>query len=266
MKKYFNSYVMAMLAMVLGFGFTAKAQDTSEPVIVIHTNAYVNNGEINEFTLMIGANTEGQYVDVDCGFGKVEYELALAAYDTESSGIQGTAIPCKVSPEGLVKIYCDDPSVIDYFNGDGCAITQIDFAQCPNLGILSLNHNELKGLDLTPNTNLKAIYISDNEFTEATPLVIGANKPNLTILELSIIKYMDPNFNISDYPNLMSVDFYHNEGIYSLDPTGCPKLLRLTADLTHIQSIDVSQNPELLILNVSDTGVKELDLSNNTKL
>ena len=33
MKKYFNSYVMAMLAMVLGFGFTAKAQDTSEPVI-----------------------------------------------------------------------------------------------------------------------------------------------------------------------------------------------------------------------------------------
>ena len=266
MKKYFNSYVMAMLAMVLGFGFTAKAQDTSEPVIVIHTNAYANNGEINEFTLMIGANTEGQYVDVDCGFGKVEYELALAAYDTESSGIQGTAIPCKVSPEGIVKIYCDDPSVIDYFNGDGCAITQIDFAQCPNLGILSLNHNELKGLDLTPNTNLKAIYISDNEFTEATPLVIGANKPNLTILELSIIKYMDPNFNISDYPNLMSVDFYHNEGIHSLDPTGCPKLLRLTADLTHIQSIDVSQNPELLILNVSDTGVKELDLSNNTKL
>ena len=43
MKKYFNSYVMAMLAMVLGFGFTAKAQDTSEPVIVIHTNAYANN-------------------------------------------------------------------------------------------------------------------------------------------------------------------------------------------------------------------------------
>ena len=49
MKKYFNSYVMAMLAMVLGFGFTTKAQDTSEPVIVIHTNAYANNGEINVF-------------------------------------------------------------------------------------------------------------------------------------------------------------------------------------------------------------------------
>ncbi|MGN1245427.1 MAG: leucine-rich repeat domain-containing protein, partial [Muribaculaceae bacterium] len=266
MRRLFNSYVMTMLAMVLGFGFTAKAQSSNEPAIVIHTNAYANDGEINEFTLMIGANTAGQYVDVDCGFGKVEYELLLAAYDSENAGLQGTAIPCKVSPEGIVKIYCDDPGVIDYFNGDGCSITQIDFASCPNLGVLSLNHNELKSLDLTPNTNLKAIYISDNEFTEATPLVIGANKPNLTILELSIIKYMDPNFNISDYPNLMSVDFYHNEGITSLDPTGCPKLLRISADLTHIQSIDVSQNPELLILNVSDTGVKELDLSNNTKL
>lgn len=264
MKTIFNRYVAMMIA--LACGFSASAQSSDEPAIVIKTNAYANDGAQNVFNLMIGANTAEQYVDVDCGFGKIEYELKESFYDTENQGIDGTVIPCTVSKEGIVKIYCDNPEVIDYFNGDGCAITEIDLSKCTNLGILSMNHNELKSLDLTPNTNLKAIYISDNEFTEATPLIIGANKPNLTILELSIIEHMDPNFNISDYPNLMSVDFYHNMGIKSLDPTGCPKLLRLTADLTHIQSIDVSQNPELLILNVSDTGVKELDLSNNTKL
>lgn len=266
MKRIFNCYVMATLALLLGFGLSAKAQSSDEPAIVIHTNAYLNDGELNEFTLMIGANKEGQYVDVDCGYGKVEYELKLASFDDESSSLQGTAITCKVSPAGVVKIYCDDPTAIDYFNGDGCSIAEIDLSKCTSLGILSLKHNELTGLDLTPNTSLKAIYISDNEFSEATPLVIGANKPNLTILEMSIIKYMDPAFNMSDYPNLMSLDVYHNVGITALDPTGCPKLMRLSADLTHIKSIDVSQNPELLILNVSDTGVSELDLSNNTKL
>ena len=266
MKRIFNCYVMATLAALLGFGFSAKAQSGDEPAIVIHTNAYANNGELNEFTLMIGANREGQYVDVDCGYGKVEYELALATFDSENSSLQGTAIPCKVSSAGVVKIYCDDPTAIDYFNGDGCAISEVSFANCPNLGVLSLNHNELKSLDLTANENLKAIYISDNEFTAESPLVIGTPKPNLTILELSIIKYMDPSFNLSDYPNLMSVDLYHNDGITSLDPSGCPNLLRLSADLTHITSIDVSHNPELLILNVSDTGVSQLDLSQNTKL
>lgn len=264
MKKSFNRFFMVLLASVLCL--SAAAQTTDEPTITIKTNAYANDGALNVFTLMIGANTADQYIDVDCGFGKVEYELKESLFDTENQALDGTAIPCTVSKDGIVKIYCDNPGAIDYINADGCAITEIDLSQLPNLGVLSMNHNELKSLDLTPNSNLKAIYLSDNEFTEATPLIIGANKPNLTILEVSIIKYMDPSFNLSDYPNMMSFDGYHNDAIHSIDPTGCPKLLRLSLDLTHIQSIDVSQNPELLILNVSDTGVRELDLSNNTKL
>ena len=266
MKKFLNHYILTLLASLLCLGFSANAQSSEEPAITIKTNAYANNGALNEFTLLIGANTKGQYVDVDCGFGKVEYELKEALYDSENSGIDGTAISCTVSKEGVVKIYCENPEVIDYINADGCSITEIDLSKVTKLGILSMNHNELKALDLTPNVNLKAIYLSDNEFTEATPLIIGKDKPNLTILEVSIVKYMDKAFNLSDYPNMMSFDAYHNEALTSVDPTGCPKLLRLSLDVTNIKSIDVSKNPELLILNVSDTGVKELDLSNNTKL
>ena len=44
----------------------------------------------------------------------------------------------------------------------GCYITDIDLSKCENLDILVLEHNELKGLDLTPNTKLSAIYLSDN--------------------------------------------------------------------------------------------------------
>ena len=266
MKNLFNHYVLSMIASMLCFGFSVHAQSSAEPAITIKTNAYANDGALNEFTLLIGANTEGQYVDVDCGFGKVEYELKESLFDSENQRLDGTAISCTVSKEGVVKIYCDNPDAIDFINADGCSITEIDLSRISNLGVLSMNHNELKSLDLTPNTNLKAIYLSDNEFTAATPLIIGKDKPNLTILEVSIVKYMDKAFNLSDYPAMMSFDAYHNESLESIDPTGCPKLLRLSLDVTAIKSIDVSKNPELLILNVSDTGVKGLNLSKNTKL
>ena len=67
MKTIFNRYVAMMIA--LAYGFSASAQSSDEPAIVIKTNAYANDGAQNVFNLMIGANTAEQYVDVDCGFG-----------------------------------------------------------------------------------------------------------------------------------------------------------------------------------------------------
>ena len=261
MKKFFNLLAVIVLAMM---PFVANAQDTAKPIVTFRTNIYETHGTSNAFSLVLGA-TDSCYMDVDCGFGLSEYEVVPAIFDDGSGSITGTYVECTVSKDGIVKIY-GDADKLDYINASGCYIEWIEFAEGVELDILDLSHNELKRLDLTNQTKLRALYLSDNTFTAETPLVIGANKPDLYILELSIIGHMDPNFNLSDYPNMMSFDGYHNVSLTQIDPTGCPYLQRLTLDVTNVSSVDVSKNPNLLILNVSETKVTSIDVSKNKYL
>lgn len=264
MKKIINSLFLTF-AVVTAFGFSASAAETAdEPIVTIKTNMYEENGSSNSFTILLGG-TKGEYIDVDCGFGKTEFELKEAVFDSESGGIDALSVSCSVSKDGVVKIY-GDPTKIDYLNADGCSITEIDLAKLVNLDILSLNHNALKGLDLTNQSKLRALYLSDNEFSAETPLKVGGNKPNMTIMDLSIIKHMDQSFNLSDYPSLTSFDGYHNTDLYKADVTGCPKLQRLTLDLTNVSELDVTKCPLLMILNISDTRITSIDVSKNPLL
>lgn len=266
MKKHFYSLAMKALLIlsVMGLSNVAIAQTNDEPIITFKTNIYDSNGEANQFSLVIGSIDSTQYVDVDCGFGKIEYEVQPAYMDSLNQ-MGGTLINCQVSSDGIVKIY-GDPNQIDYFNASGCYISSIEFNGCDKLIILDLTHNELKKLDLSSMPNLQAIYVSDNTFSAESPLKIGKNKPNLTILEMNTIEYLDPEFNLSNYPNLMSFDGYHNMGLKTCDPTGCPNLMRLTLDVTDVESVDVSKNPYLMILNVSNTKVTSIDVSKNPYL
>lgn len=240
-------------------GLAAWAQDVA---VTFHTNLYDLQGETNVFTFYMGASKD-TYFDVDCGFGPVEVEVGVAEYDPESTGINGTPVTCTVSSKGDVTIY-GDASLLDYLDMEGCYIKSIDLSRAVNLDYLNLKHNEIEGLDLSPLTKLSAIYLSDNDFSKR-PLLLGA-KPGLIILEMSIINGLDPSFNLRDYPELASFEAWHVPALTTLDPTGCPKLLRLSVDVTNISSIDVSKNTSLLILNVSDTKVDKLDVTNNPYL
>lgn len=247
-------------AMTMGF-LTASAE---EPIITFHTNVYDNTGETNAFHFYLGAK-EPIYVDVDCGFGSIETEVGEAVFDSETGGISATVITCTVSEEGMVRIY-GDASKIDYIDMEGCYISDISFPQLTEVEIINLSYNELNALDLSHMTKLQSIDVSRNPFTAETPLVIGANKPDLAILDISIIDYIDQSFNLSDYPAMRSFLAWSVRDLKTIDPTGCPYLLQLSADLSGISSIDVSKNPSLMILNVADTKVTELDLSNNPYL
>lgn len=242
----------------------ASAQTWDEPVITFKTNIYDSYGESNQFSLVIGTVDSLQYIDVDCGYGKVEYVTQQARIDSLSQ-IGGTYIECQVSKEGIVKIY-GDPTQIDYLNASGCYISWIEFSNPEYIDILDLSHNELQSLDLSEMTNVQALYLSDNSFTATTPLKIGSNKPKLKILEMNTVNYLDESFNLSDYPSLVSFDGYYNLGLKKCDPTGCPDLLRLTLDVTPVESIDVSKNRNLMILNVSNTRITDIDVSNNPYL
>ena len=267
MKKFINSLVLsvAVIVSMIATSAGAVAQTYDEPVITFKTNIYEQSGELNSFSLVLGGTEPEQYIHIDCGFGKVEYVLEQAVYVDSTASITGTFIQCQVSKEGIVKIY-GDPDKIDYINASGCYIDWIDLSKLTKLDYLDLSHNELKSLDLSNMTELSALYLSDNTFTAETPLKIGGNKPNLRILEVSMIDHMDQSFNLSDYPALVSFDGYHNMSLNKLDPTGCPELLRLTLDVTNVETLDVTKNPNLMILNISDTRITSIDVSKNPYL
>lgn len=253
----------ALLCCLFPLGAVAQNAD-EKPIITFHSSAYAEIGESNKFSIFIGA-TEKTVIDVDLGAGLNEVDVDVATINPETGEFVGTWIPAVATPEGIVKIY-GDASKIDVLAIDGAYITDIDLSACTNLAILSLQHNVLRALDLTPHTKLMAIYLTDNPFTPETPLIIGTPKPDLTILEIDINDYLDQSFNLSDYPAMMSFDAYHNFGLHTIDPTGCPELMALSVEMTDVKSIDVSKNTKLTSLNISETRITDIDLSKNTKL
>lgn len=256
-------YTLVMLLASL-MSVVAMAAPAGVPAITFHSSAHSVIGEDNLFSFLIGASVPGTYVISD-GLGEREVEFGTVSVDPSTGDYIGEWIKYKAPADGDIKIY-GDPSVIDVIVADGAYITSLDMSGCTNLEILSLEHNALERLDLTPFKNLMAIYLSDNPFTETTPLKIGAPKNNLQILEIDIIDHLDQSFNLSDYPALVAFDGYHNMDLRNVDPTGCPDLAVLSLEMAPVETLDVSQNTNLLRLNISESRITHIDLSHNTKL
>lgn len=256
MKRFITAFFAAILCIGMAWADNPLA-------IAFRTNIYNEYGAANSFHFVIGT-TETTYIDVDCGFGPVEYEIQPAEWNDSTNSVVGTPISCQVNSGGMVRIYCD-PALIDFFDCEGCYIRHLDLGDCTNLEILDVSHNELEGLDLTKYTNLQALYLADNPMSKS-PLVIGRNKPNLTILDMMQIDNLAADFDIDTYSNLVSFDAYHTLGLKKITPAGCPKLRRLSLDCCAVSKLDITNNPALEILNISDTRITEIDLSKNTRL
>lgn len=239
------------------------AQAADAPIIEFKTTLFQNVGAENAFHFTIGAK-EDTYIDVDCGYGPVEVEVGQTVFDGDAQAIVGTTVTGSVSEAGVVKIY-GDASLIDYLDLEGVYITDLSFPTLTEVEVLNLNHNLLHALDLTHMTKLQALYISDNPF-DCSPLIVGAPKPDLAIIDMSILDALDESFNFSDYPALVSAQVWSVPSLKTANTSGCPNLLQLSIDVTNVASVDVSNNPNLLILNVADTKVSSLDLSNNQYL
>lgn len=266
MKKSFSILSMAAALLITApqtFGARQRSAEET-PIITIRSNAYQEVGPENAFGFQLGT-TEADYYDIDCGFGLEELETKPWSIDPETGSIVATYKSIRVSEDGLIRVY-GDPEKVDYICVQGGYVTEIDMEKCKNLEVLDLSHNSLQKLDLTPFTNLYAIYLTDNPFTRETPLKIGAPKNRLAILEIDIIDHLDQSFNLSDYPSMQAFDAYHNMDLYNVDPTGCPNLLTLCLEMTNVSSLDVTQNPQLRSLNIAETRVSSIDLSNNPLL
>lgn len=239
--------------------YAVPASAASEQVaITVHTDLYQDAGAENNFALGIGLTTTAT-VSIDGGYGKKSFEVGPATFNPDTQAIECSYINTQVSKNGLVTVYTD-PKLIDYLDFEGLYITSVDMNEATNLDILIMDHNKLEALDLTPFTRLQSISLTDNPFNKS-PLIVGGNKPDLSILTLDIIDNMSPSFNLSDYPSLVSFSAWNNRGLKTLDPTGCPELVRLSIDGTDVSSIDLSNNKKLRILNLTDTRIVDFDLS-----
>lgn len=248
--------LVALLSAMVPTAFAARRAAEDTPIVTLKSSAFEQYGGANKFHLVIGGRA-GAYIDVDCGFGPTEVELQPA--NIANGAVQGAMVTCTVSEAGTVKIY-GDAADIDYFEAEGCYLRSADISQLSELNGLNLMHNELTGLDLTPNTKLQTIQLSDNPFSAASPLKIGA-KPELLLLDISLTQHLDPAFDMTQYPKLVSFDAFSCETLFKLDPSKCPQLQRLTADVTPIQSLDVTHNYNLEILNIADTRITSIDVS-----
>lgn len=253
MNTLLKSALMAMCILPAGY------MQAADPDITLRTSNYDTAGPNNACTIVVGG-TAGAYLEVDCGFGPVEYQIKEATFDPTTQTIKGTPLTCQVSQEGLIKIYFDEGTEIDYFNAEGCGLEWADFTDPSTIQIVNFNHNNLEKLDLTDFSALQIAYLSDNPFGKE-PLKIGKNHPELAMLEINSVYNIDPEFDIDTYPKLTVLDAFAVPGITKLTPSGCPGLVRLSIDCTNVSELDLSNNASLAVLNISETGIRDINLS-----
>lgn len=257
MKKFLSLLLLLMPVVALA------QEEPYELLIEFKTSLYDEDGADNALSIALGGVTEGVYVDIDCGFGKEEFEVGVATLDS-TSVINGTTYEGKVSKAGIVRIY-GNPAEIDYLNASGNSISEITFHPDLNMHLLNLEHNNIGKLNLNELDELQVLYIMDNPF-DVEPFNITAQLGNLAILEIGELGNIAPDFSITRFPMLMSIDAYYTRGLKSIDPSQCPLLYRLSLEMTDVETLDLSQNQNLMVLNVSDTRISTLDLSNNAEL
>lgn len=263
MKKLLSAIIMGA-GILAGPAVASGASLTdTPPMFEFHTQIYDNVGAANAFHFVIGSIVDTE-IYVDCGYGPTELEVSQAVFDPESQAIKATTFAGSVGESGIVRVW-GDPTLIDYLELNGLYMDRVDISAMTDLKILDMAHNYLGTLDLTPHTRLEAFYIDDNPFDKGG-VKIGSYKPNLTIASMSVIDNLDPEFNISDYPQLASFDGWNNPSLTHVDPTGCPELLKLSIDVTNVSSLNLSNNAKLRILNIGETKITDIDLSHTPNL
>ena len=121
---------------------------------------------------------------------------------------------------------------------------------------------KLKKLDFTHYTKLKEVNIAYSSVEEIKGLAdAGAN---LTALQLA--KTHISSLDVSQNPNLTSIDLYAVHELTALDVTHNPKLTSLRVPFTSITELKLTNNPELVTLKVSHCKLKKLDITLLPKL
>lgn len=123
-------------------------------------------------------------------------------------------------------------------------------------------YTKLKKLDFTHYTKLKEVNIMSSSVEEIKGLSdAGANLTTLQLAQTHI-----SSLDVSQNPNLTSIDLYAVHELTALDVTHNPKLTSLRVPFTSITELKLTNNPELVRLKVSHCKLKKLDITLLPKL
>ena len=123
-------------------------------------------------------------------------------------------------------------------------------------------YTKLKKLDFTHYTKLKEVNIVSSSVEEIKGLAdAGANLTTLQLAQTHI-----SSLDVSQNPNLTSIDLYAVHELTALDVTHNPKLTSLRAPFTSITELKLTNNPELVTLKVAHCKLKKLDITLLPKL
>ena len=123
-------------------------------------------------------------------------------------------------------------------------------------------YTKLKKLDFTHYTKLKEVNIMSSSVEEIKGLAdAGANLTALQLAQTHI-----SSLDVSQNPNLTSIDLYAVHELTALDVTHNPKLTSLRAPFTSITELKLTNNPELVTLKIAHCKLKKLDITLLPKL
>ena len=134
-----------------------------------------------------------------------------------------------------------DNSKLQRFWASGSKIESYDFSKMTNLSNVNLASaavKEIKGLSAA-GANLKELQLSNTHVS---------------------------SLDVSNNPNLTSIDLYNVKEMTELDVTHNPNLTSLRIPFTSISSLDVSNNTKLTYLSVSHCKLSTLDIRHITGL
>lgn len=130
------------------------------------------------------------------------------------------------------------------------------------LEVFKAPFTKLKKLDFTHYTKLKEVNIMSSSVEEIKGLAdAGANLTTLQLAQTHI-----SSLDVSQNPNLTSIDLYSVQELTALDVTHNPKLTSLRAPFTSITELKLTNNPELVTLKVAHCKLTKLDITLLPKL
>lgn len=130
------------------------------------------------------------------------------------------------------------------------------------LEVFKAPYTKLKKLDFTHYTKLKEVNIMSSSVEEIKGLAdAGANLTTLQLAQTHI-----SSLDVSQNPNLTSIDLYSVQELTVLDVTHNPKLTSLRVPFTSITELKLTNNPELVTLKIAHCKLKKLDITLLPKL
>ena len=153
----------------------------------------------------------------------------------------------------------NSPNLSD-FNGlsNGSLQSFIGLSDNSKLQRFWASGSKIESYDFSKMTNLSNVNLASAAVKEIKGLsAAGANLQNLQLSNTHVA-----SLDISNNPNLTSIDLYNVKELTALDVTHNPNLIKLRLPMTSISTLDVSKCTKLTYLGVAHCKLSTLDIRN----